>query len=269
MSISLIGRVRLESKLHVLTGLHIGAGKEAIEIGGIDNPIIKHPHTGEPFVPGSSLKGKIRFLMEWAFGSIRQGGLPWGSDEKDGQTFDPIDPILRIFGTPAKRGTWEGGPTRLICRDAALIESWRDDVLRRGLAYTEDKTEVVIDRIAGKAHDIGPRQTERVPAGTCFDAQFLFRLYDTGDGGRRDRECLAWFIQGLDLLEQDALGGSGSRGYGRVRFEGLELYGIDRKAEPTDLDNHFRGHIFNRKAPPEALVDLVASVTREPVEAGA
>src|SRR5260221_8959586 len=165
MTMRMIGRVRLEAELHVLTGLHIGAGKDTIEIGGIDNPVIKHPHTGEPFVPGSSLKGKMRYLLEWAFGAIREDGHPWGFNENDRhQTFEPSDPVQRIFGTPAKRGTWNGGPTRLICRDAPLNTEWRDSVLQRGLSYTEDKTEVVIDRIAGKAHDrVGPRQTERVP----------------------------------------------------------------------------------------------------------
>jgi CRISPR-associated protein Csm3 len=263
MSVRMIGRVRLESKLHVLTGLHIGAGKETIEIGGIDNPVIKHPHTGEPFVPGSSLKGKMRYILEWAFGTIRQDGHPWGFNENDEQqTFNHLDPVQRIFGTPAKRGTWDGGPTRIICRDALLNPEWRDGVLKRGLGLTEDKTEVVIDRLAGKAHDrVGPRQTERVPAGAQFDAEFTFRLYDTGDGGARDRQCLAWLIQAFDILEQDALGGSGSRGYGRVRFADLTLVGLSGTKHP--LDNVFRGHAFSRDTPAPALLSVIDEATAE------
>lgn len=269
MTISMIGRVQLEADLHVLTGLHIGAGKDTLEIGGIDNPVIKHPHTGAPFVPGSSLKGKMRYLLEWAFGTIRHDGHPWGFDEKDPhQKFDLSDPVQRIFGTPAKRTVWDGGPTRLICRDALLNEDWRDQTLKSGWNLTEDKTEVVIDRIAGKAHDkVGPRQTERVPAGAKFDAQFVYRLYDTGDGGLRDRQCLAWFIQALDLLEQDALGGSGSRGYGRIRFEKLTLIGRDGKK--YSLDNTFRGHVFSREAPPADLMAVVNEATAEPAQAAA
>ncbi len=261
MTTRMIGRVRLEAGLRVVTGLHIGAGKDAIEIGGIDNPVIKHPHTGEPFVPGSSLKGRARYLLEWAFGLIRQDGHPWGFNENDPQqTFDSGDPVQRIFGTPAKRETWQGGPTRLICRDALLNPNWREDVLKRGLSYTEDKTEVVIDRIAGKAHDgVGPRQTERVPAGALFDAEFVFRIYDTGDGGARDRQCLAWFIQGLDLLELDAVGGSGSRGYGRIKFENLTLIGLDGK--PQTLDNVFRGHAFDRTTPAVQLSGVIETAT--------
>jgi len=267
MTLRQLGRVRLTADLRVLTGLHIGAGKDAIEIGGIDNPVIKHPHTGEPFVPGSSLKGKLRYLLEWSFGLIRhEDGRPWGSNESGGQTFDPGDPIQRIFGTPAKREKWDFGPTRLICRDAMAKEAWRNDILKRGLTFTEDKTEVVIDRLAGKAHDrVGPRQTERVPAGAVFDAEFVFRLYDVGDDGARDRECLAWLIQGLSLLEQDAIGGSGSRGYGRVRFDNLTLIGLDG-AEHA-LDNRFRAPVFNPASPDAALIEVVAAATAAAVAA--
>jgi CRISPR-associated protein Csm3 len=246
-----MGRVKIGATIKLLTGLHIGAGKDTIEIGGIDNPVIKHPHSGEPYIPGSSVKGKLRYLLEWAFQpvyeSVRSDGKPWGSD--DNQPYRHDDPILRIFGTAAKREKWPVGPTRLIVRDAMLRAAWRDEVLKSGETYTEEKTEVVIDRIAGKAHDkIGPRQTERVPAGAVFDLEMVFRLYDTGDGGARDRECLNWLLAGLHLLEQDALGGSGSRGYGRIRFEDLTVRGDG--IEDQRIDNAFRVDRFDpAKAP--------------------
>ncbi len=254
MTISLIGRARIEGRLELLSGLHIGAGKETIEIGGIDNAVIKHPHTGEPYIPGSSLKGKLRFLLEWAFGKLREDGHVWGFNDASGQSFVPDDPVLRIFGTPAKREQWRGGPTRLVVRDAPLARDWLAETLGRGLPLTEEKTEVLIDRIAGKAHDrVGPRQTERVPAGAVFDLAMVFRLYDTGDGGARDKQCLNWLLQGLDFLEQDALGGSGSRGYGRVRFHHLTV--AFEAQEPVRIDNSFRGHAFNSTNPP-AIVSL-------------
>lgn len=251
MALSFLGRVRIVGTIKVLTGLHIGAGKDTIEIGGIDNPVVKHPHTGEPYIPGSSVKGKLRYLLEWAFqpvfDSIRQDGKPWGSD--DSQPYKHDDPVLRIFGTAAKKEKWPVGPTRLIVRDAMLRTDWRDGVLAAGDAYTEEKTEVVIDRIAGKAHDkIGPRQTERVPAGAVFDLEMVFRLYDTGDDGARDQECLNWLLAGLHLLEQDALGGSGSRGYGRIRFDDLTVSGDG--IEDQRIDNAFRVERFDpAKAP--------------------
>lgn len=243
-------RVTVTGHIRLLSGLHIGAGRDAVEIGGVDNPVIKHPHTGEPYIPGSSIKGKLRSLLEWGFGTLRHSdGKPWGADDKNENagTPDPADPVLRIFGNALKE--WRAGPSRLMLRDAHLDEAWRDGVLTNGLLLTEEKTEVLIDRIAGKAHsNVGPRQTERVPAGAAFDFVMTFRVFDTGDGGARDIACLNWVLQGLDLLEQDALGGSGSRGYGRIRFEELALTPLGGAPEP--LDNRFRGHPFRREAPP-------------------
>lgn len=238
------GRVRVTGLIRLLSGLHIGAGKDSVEIGGIDNPVIKHPHTGEPYIPGSSIKGKLRFLLEWAFGTVREDGQAWGFD--DNQPVDPADPVLRIFGNALKE--WPGGPTRLMVRDAPLCETDRARYREAPEAFFEEKTEVTINRIQGKALDGGLRTQERVPAGVAFDFEMAFRLYDFGDGAARDLACLDWTLQGLALLEQDALGGSGSRGYGRIAFENLVLHVPEREA--IMLDNRFRGHRFSRETPP-------------------
>lgn len=245
-----IGQAVLRGTLEVRTGLHIGAGKDTVEIGGIDNPVIKTPE-GDPYVPGSSLKGKLRTLLEWAFGKVDPEGGPWTNAS------DTEDPIVRIFGTSAGNRDWIAGPTRLLLRDAHLDAAWRDRVLKEGRELTEAKTEVTIDRIAGKAADgIGARQMERVPPGARFDFEAAFRIYSfNDDDGARDRACLAWLIQGLDLLEQDALGGSGSRGYGYIRFKNLTIQTAD--AKPAQLDNHFRGHVFSKKKPSEAILNAV------------
>jgi CRISPR-associated protein Csm3 len=255
--ITFLGRAKLTAQIVLTSGLHIGAGKDTIEIGGIDNPVVKHPHTKDPYIPGSSIKGKLRFLLEWAFGKIRSDGKPWGSDEREGQTSHPDDPVLRLFGTPIKKEHWTGGPTRLIVRDAMLNDEWKNKTIKKFLPLTEDKTEVVIDRIAGKAHDkIGPRQTERVPAGAEFDLEIVFRAYDTGDQGGRDEACLNWFIAGLALLEQDALGGSGSRGYGRIKLRDLQFYDLAGKS--SVLDNRFRIERFDPENPP-SIVTLMGN----------
>ncbi|MFC6687722.1 type III-A CRISPR-associated RAMP protein Csm3 [Jhaorihella thermophila] len=146
-----IGQALVTGTLVVDTGLHIGAGKDEIEIGGIDNPVVKTPQ-GDPYVPGSSIKGKMRFLMEWAFGKVRANGdgKVWGWSDED---VAPGDPILRIFGTAAKKDAWLEGPTRLLVRDAMLDTAWREQALSAGRELTEIKTEVTIDRIAGKALD--------------------------------------------------------------------------------------------------------------------
>ena len=255
-SIREAGRVRVTGLIRLKSGLHIGAGKDSVEIGGIDNPVIKHPFTGEPYIPGSSIKGRLRYLMEWAFGTVRADGHAWGYDGS--QPADPADPVLRIFGN-ALEG-WKNGPTRLMVRDAPLCE--KDSIRYREAleAFFEEKTEVLIDRISGKAHGkVGPRQTERVPADVAFDFEMAFRLYDLDDGAARDLDCLNWTLQGLALLEEDALGGSGSRGYGRIAFEDLALHAPERKE--IRLDNRFRGHRFDRaKAPAIVRAEEVLGV---------
>ncbi|MBW8269020.1 type III-A CRISPR-associated RAMP protein Csm3 [Caldovatus aquaticus] len=243
------GRVRVTGLIRLKSGLHIGAGKDSVEIGGIDNPVIKHPRTGEPYIPGSSLKGKLRFLLEWAFGAVREDGHAWGYNDR--QPVDTTDPVLRIFGNALKE--WKGGPTRLMVRDAPLCEADRARYREGPEAFFEEKTEVTINRIQGKALDGGLRTQERVPAGVAFDFEMAFRLYDLGDGGARDLACLNWTLQGLALLEEDALGGSGSRGYGRIAFEDLALQVPERA--PIALDNRFRGHRFSRERPPAIVTE--------------
>ena len=258
---TLISIATLSADLEVKTGLHIGAGKDVIEIGGIDNPIIK-TLTGDPYVPGSSIKGRMRFLLEWAFGKVRNDGKVWGFGEDDCK--DPRDPVLRIFGTNAKRSAWNAGPTRLLVRDAMLCKKWREQELDAGRELTEEKTEVVIDRIAGKALEgVGPRHTERVPPGSRFKFEASFRIYSVdGDEGACDIDCLAWVIQGLDLIEQDALGGSGSRGYGRVVFRNLKLKAPN--GEIAQFDNVFRNHPFDHLNPVNEIRELVVKTVGKP-----
>ncbi len=212
----------LTGGIRILTGLHIGAGKDAIEIGGIDSPVVKNPYTSEPYIPGSSLKGKLRCLMEWATDRVDPSGNTWdGGGEQDPARLAQ-DPVLRIFGTTSK--VWTGGPTRLIVRDCSLDEKWRDSIVDRGLPFTEEKFENNIDRIQGKA-GVGIRKTERVPAGALFDLVMVYRIFDTGDAGKTDEDNFARLLQVMRLLEFDALGGSGSRGYGRIKFEELRVDG--------------------------------------------
>jgi len=240
MSVELKRLRHIEGVIELRTGLHIGSGKGGVEIGGVDSPVIRHPHTKLPYIPGSSLKGKLRSLLEWALQRVSDDGSPW-SNEKCG-SFDDLlaDPILRTFGTTHKQ--WRGGPTRLIVRDAGLQPTWVSRIEERGLPVTEDKTEVAINRIEGKAHKMGPRTVERVPAGARFDLSLSFRQFTVnGDDGRGDLDCLNRVFEALKLLEGDALGGSGSRGYGQVRFTKLTVDGVDVQArfdalEPVDKD---------------------------------
>lgn len=229
MKLEYIKTREIEGAIEIVTGLHVGAGRDAVEIGGVDSPVIKHPYSQQPYVPGSSLKGKLRSLLEWALGKVREDGKPWGSDDRIPVPDEDRDEILRIFGTTRK--DWKAGPTRLMVRDCHLDKEWVDRVITAGLPLTEDKTEVVIDRIQGKAASTGPRTMERVPGGAIFRMNMLFRQHDIDDdGGAGDLNCLNRLLEGLKLLEKDCLGGSGSRGYGQVRIRGLKVDGVDVQA---------------------------------------
>lgn len=226
----------IEATLKLITGLHIGAGSEEIHIGGIDDAVLKHPHTLEPYIPGSSIKGKMRSLLEWRAGVVGEcQGEPVSGKALDtlkGEKLAAAEQIAKLFGLSGDSNS-DGmamriGPTRTSFWDCSLEKSWSDSVKNKGQLFTEAKSENTIDRIKGTAKH--PRQTERVPAG----ASFIFKLtYKELDG---DSNLLDTLLVGLKLLEIDGIGGSGSRGYGKIAFEGLKLDGedIQAKLEATD-----------------------------------
>lgn len=236
--IKLIDTHRITATLVLQSGLHIGAGKDAIEIGGLDLPVVKNPFTQEPYIPGSSLKGKLRSLLEWTLDCVEDDGAVWGSDRRGVERgkYRADDAILRTFGTTDRdwHERFAAGPTRLIVHDAPLDPDWAQDIRARGLALTEEKIEVSIDRIQGKARDGGIRRSERVPAGARFRVEMTFKRFAVnGDQGTVDRDCLNRLLEGLKLLERDALGGAGSRGYGRVCFKDLA---VDGRSIQTSFD---------------------------------
>lgn len=202
------------------TGLHIGGGDTEMRIGGIDNQVAKDPVTGLPYIPGSSLKGKIRSLLEWKLGLVSLDGHPFSFkqlklDQVDAEAGD----LLRLFGGAPDKDTDEKvkkiGPTRLAFWDCQLNAIWKVESLdKRNLLATEAKSENSINRISGTADN--PRFTERVIAGTQFDFRLNLKVVD-------DENLMPLLLQGLKLLEADSLGGSGSRGYGKIEFQNLKV----------------------------------------------
>ncbi len=203
--------ITIKGQIKLRTGLHIGGSKDDIEIGGIDMPVIKHPN-GEPYIPGSSLKGKMRSFTEWLEQKVRPDGRVHTCSSKD-------CPVCRIFGTTEK--DWHFGPTRLIVRDAFLNEDWKRETLDGGLSLTEEKVENWINRLEGKAGMGGLRKAERVPAGAIFDFEMSYKLMEIDGDSETDHRFFDKVLIALRLVEMDALGGSGSRGYGRIAFENL------------------------------------------------
>lgn len=198
----LVKKIKINTSITLITGLHIGGNSENVEIGGIDNPVIKlATKDNAPYIPGSSLKGKMRCLLEQTAGAPQVG-----LDER----------VNNLFGiTENKANHTSNQPSKLIVRDAMLSEDSKKALLASenlDMPYTESKFENVIDRVRGVAEH--PRQTERVPAGVVFNAEFIINIWDDDD----EQELLALFEKGIRLLENDYLGGSGSRGYGQIKF---------------------------------------------------
>lgn len=220
---------QFQGEIELLTGLHIGAGVLEVHIGGTDNPVIKHPLTGEPYIPGSSLKGKMRSLLEWHTGVLDGSGKPLGykrQRELTGGAQAAGRQILSLFGgAPEGAGNnqlaAELGPTRLAFWDCPVSREWLKKETRDGEPppLSEIKMENIIDRIQGVAQH--PRSTERVPAGTRFAFRLTLRVHDA------DPDLVPMVFTGLSLVQLCGLGGSGSRGYGKLQFASLALDGED------------------------------------------
>jgi len=197
----------VEGKLECLTGLKIGGTKESVGVGETDNPIIRHPINRLPYIPGSSLKGKLRSLLELKYSEDSQRtGKPCSCGRCN---------ICSLFGNGDPRNTNE--PTRLIFRDAPLSEESKAELEENipGL-YAEVKTEIQMDRKEGKAARGALRQQERVPEGTVFDFSLTMRVFAEDSPDRR-KGYLAYLAEAFEMMEQDYLGGNGTRGYGKVK----------------------------------------------------
>ncbi|MGA2782866.1 MAG: type III-A CRISPR-associated RAMP protein Csm3 [Smithella sp.] len=225
------GYKNIEGIIEVVTGLHIGGSTSIIEIGGKDNPVIRHPITKEPYIPGSSLKGKMRSLLEWQLGFVDARQKVNGENNKafgDVHKYGGLKcdkeqcPICVIFGTSADEAGL--GPTRLIIRDAMLCDEFKKEQKQKDEAWTvldltEDKFENTINRITARAN---PRNFERVVSGVKFRLNMSYRVFGNGtgnEGQNLDERLFNHVIDGLKLIEKDALGGAGSRGCGQVSFK--------------------------------------------------
>lgn len=202
--------VKLTGQIEILSGLHIGGGDDTMKIGGIDNGVIKDVNTDKPYIPGSSLKGKMRSLLEWHYGLVGIGdGNPFSSKLLDDPKLtDPRDKsnaknLLKLFGDASDKNKF--GITRINVGDCKLIEKERQ-------ITSEAKYENVINRQKGTAEH--PRQTERVPAGVKFDFDIRVKILEDDN----EEELKTMVEKGFELIESDYLGGNGSRGYGRVQF---------------------------------------------------
>lgn len=227
----LTGIYRISGEIRLETGLHIGGDEGVIEIGGNDNPIVRDITTGNPYIPGSSLKGKMRYLLEWYTGRVSKDGKVY--DGKNLSRESENDLLLNVFGGTAG-GNGRKGPTRITVKDIFLSEDSEKEVKRmkeRTGTDTELKTENSINRLDSSAN---PRNLERVPRNLVFDLKINFKVLNID---KKD-EIKKIIKEGLKLVEIEGLGGSVSRGSGQIKFENLKIENLfDGQEENLDLND--------------------------------
>lgn len=234
----LVKKVFYKGKIILKTGLQIGGTNTAMGIGGLNKMVVRNPLSNIPYIPGSSLKGKMRSLIEVCHG--------WVSDDF-GVSNDPNSPSGKLFGTAT--GNDKNRPSRLIVRDAELVTDKNEAALNEygitenevldfsntDLPYTESKTEVAINRVTAGST---PRTYERVPAGAIFKLDMVLNIFEGEDEEKTKKEELELkktLEQAIGLLEDDYLGGNGSRGYGQVKIILVKPEGEEKTYE--ELDN--------------------------------
>lgn len=228
--VTLYGRVFINGGIKAVTGLHIGGAAGALEVGGVDAPVIRDSLTNRPYIPGSSLRGKMRSLTEKRTGSVQNFRIGKGvhvhvcktaKDDK-GRDLPPKQQpynnclVCPVFGVPGDQYT--NAPTRLVVRDVFMsdVSAEKLQAARTDLPFSEVKWEATIDRVTSAAV---PRQIERVPAGTEFENfEMVYSIYHEDDVAR-----LITVVEAMQLLEDDYLGGLGSRGSGKITFQKLAI----------------------------------------------
>lgn len=222
-------KIFITSTMRLVTGLRIGDSKENVEIGGVDSPVVRRKDNYEPYIPGSSLKGKIRSLLELIMGDYAEscqnnGSIVcelFGASENTKQTKRIKKLIESTTSEDSKKELveelkkYEGQQSKIIVRDAFLTKESSKKLKASqytDLPFTEVKWENIINREKGTAEH--PRQIERIPAGAEFDVEFIINIYKGDD----EMKLYNLFKRGIELLEADYLGGSGTRGYGKVEF---------------------------------------------------
>lgn len=227
MANKLLKKIVITGELTLETGLHIGGTNSSMSIGGIDKAVIRNPLNNQPYIPGSSLKGKMRSLLEISTGKI---GGPAGGVVKNGPYKQASDDNTKplpadLFGNAVDDGQ---KPSRLIVRDLTLIN--HEELLSKTeIPYTEGKTEVVIDRITSAAM---PRQNERVPAGAKFRLNMVLNIWEQDNN---QDQLIETMFAALQLLSDDYLGGHGSRGYGQVS---INITGMEERSS----DSYYNGN---------------------------
>jgi len=256
-------KIRVRGHLITLTGLHVGGSDVGLKVGGADKVVVKDPATGRPYIPGSTIKGKIRCLLEKGGFCCPPGdprlaakyhhkpsGKPqWAScfcgtcvvcqlfgvaaevasDHRTRRESTNAEPASTNASNAEKASTDTSTPIRcvgrLIFRDARLSEeSAREMENWRYLSAPYLEVKTEVS-IDRLSSAANPRNFERVPAGAQFDFEVVLDVMD----GDNEQEYLRTLFQGFQLLANDYLGGQGTRGYGAMRIVVDKIEELDIK----------------------------------------
>lgn len=192
-------KIQITGDIEVKTGMHIGGSTAFAAIGAVDSPVIKDARSNMPMIPGSSLKGKMRSLLAKAYNA-----------ELAAKPDDDCKRLLRIFGS-AKKGHIKRSRIQI----ADMVMKNTEELRGQGLqSMTEIKFENTINRVTAVAN---PRQIERVIRGSLFGLDMMYEVENVEEL-LEDMEVIG---AGMKLLQYDYLGGSGSRGYGKIQFNAV------------------------------------------------
>lgn len=202
------GKIMIKGEIEIITGLHIGGTEAYSAIGAVDSPVVRDGVSGNPIIPGSSLKGKMRCLLQKTFGA------------SPSHNEDHIK-VLRLFGSSVGSRGGTALPARLLFCDCFLNKEKAEKLKTANIRLTEVKTENAIDR---KTSIANPRQIERVVRGLVFDFELVYNVFQEYES--EIEEDFKNISLSMKLLEKDYLGGHGSRGSGRVKFKNLQVVNI-------------------------------------------
>ncbi len=193
-------KIKIQGTIEVKTGLHIGGDDSFSAIGAIDSPVVRDPLTRDPVIPGSTLKGKMRSLLAREMGSVPVEGVQGFEND--------CAEIKRLFGSSQKGSDAAGAGMQMSRLQFSDCFMQNKDALPQ---IFENKFENTIDRLTSVAN---PRQIERVVRGAKFGFEIIYNV-ENPDEVEQDFKNIA---TAMNLLENDYLGGGGTRGNGRVYF---------------------------------------------------
>lgn len=216
-------KIKITGEIEVLTGMHIGGFAEFSAIGAVDSPVIKDALTHQPIIPGSTLKGKLRTML------ARKYNENVFKNHNEDHIF-----VRRLFGSTKKDNNNRPMPSRLLFSDSVITQESRENIFSKGaMSVTEIKFENTINRATGVAT---PRQIERVVRGAVFPLEIIYEVINEDEIS----DDFKYLAESLSMLQNDYIGGNGSRGYGRIKFNNLDvkvLFGsVDKETQSKCLE---------------------------------